>query len=64
MAKIIERGLGSEDDPTYFSGYIIGPIIVSKHSTKSDDEESKGENEGKGSKGLKGIDGRSPHSQK
>jgi len=27
MAKIIERGLGSEDDPIYFNGYIIGPIL-------------------------------------
>jgi hypothetical protein len=24
MAKIIERGLGSEDHPIYFNGYIIG----------------------------------------
>ena len=35
MAKIIDKGLMTKDDPAYSNGWIIGPVIVSRKSTKS-----------------------------
>ena len=35
MAKIIDKGLMTKDDPGYSPGLIIGPVIVSRGSTKS-----------------------------
>jgi hypothetical protein len=41
MAKIIDKGLISKDDPAYSDGWIIGPVLVSRKSAKSGKSESK-----------------------
>lgn len=48
MAKIIERGLGSEDDSVFLRGYIIGPVIKPQKPTECE------------YKGLKVVAGRIP----
>jgi hypothetical protein len=40
MAKVIDKGLGTKDDPGYSPGFIIGPVIVSRKSTKSGEQKS------------------------
>jgi hypothetical protein len=41
MAKIIEKGLATGDEPWFFDGLIIGPVRVYKPSTKDGKPESR-----------------------
>lgn len=41
MAKVIDKGLMTKDDPGYSRGFIIGPVIVSRKPTKSGKSEYK-----------------------
>ena len=41
MAKIIDKGLMTKDDPGYSNGWIIRPVLVSRKSAKSRKGESK-----------------------
>ena len=34
MAKVIDKGLGTKDDPNYSDALMIGPIRVFRKSTK------------------------------
>ena len=41
MAKIIDKGLMTKDDPGYSQGFIIGPVLVSRKPSKSGKSENK-----------------------
>ena len=41
MAKIIDKGLMTKDDPAYSDGWMIGPVLVSRKLAKSGKSESK-----------------------
>lgn len=43
MAKIVELGSGGEDDPVFFRGWTIGPVLASKPPTRTGSEESRQE---------------------
>jgi hypothetical protein len=35
MVKIVDKGLMTKNDPGYSPGFIVGPVVVSRRSTKS-----------------------------
>jgi hypothetical protein len=41
MAKIIDKGIMTRDDPKYSPGFVIGPVLVSRKSRKNGDPRSK-----------------------
>jgi hypothetical protein len=41
MARIIDKGLISKDDPAYSNGWMFGPVHVSRKSTRSGKSEYK-----------------------